>query len=148
MLKAALVLLSLGTPAACSDMCSNTVVRVVKATGGQHAVALFQRDCGATTGFSTQVSVLTPGQKVTGGGNAFRADDNHGKQQSAHGRVRGQKCSGSHQTIFSSAMPQGRASSDGPLKWRASELLIEKQRGNVCFGWKADISLSTSGRTY
>ena len=78
MLKTALVLLALGTTAGCSDMCSNTLVQVVKAPGGQHAAALFQRDCGATTGFSTQVSVLIPGDKVTGGGNAFRADDDHG----------------------------------------------------------------------
>lgn len=49
-----------------------------QSAGGQHAAALFQRDCGATTGFSTQVSVLTPGDEVTGGGNAFRADDDHG----------------------------------------------------------------------
>jgi hypothetical protein len=39
---------------------------------------MFQRDCGATTGFSTQVSVVEHGREVSGGGNAFRADDDHG----------------------------------------------------------------------
>jgi hypothetical protein len=78
MFKATVIVLLLGTAAACSDPCSNTLVKVVKAPGGQRAAALFQRDCGATTGFSTQISVLVPGDKVTGGGNAFIADYNHG----------------------------------------------------------------------
>lgn len=39
---------------------------------------MFQRDCGATTGFSTQVSILETGEALTGGGNTFRADDDHG----------------------------------------------------------------------
>ena len=78
MFKAAAIVLLLGAVAACSDQCSNTLVKVVKAPGGRHAAALFQRDCGGTTGFSTQISVLAPGDKVTGSGNAFIADDNHG----------------------------------------------------------------------
>jgi hypothetical protein len=46
--------------------------------GRWHSV-VFQRDCGATTGVSTQVSVL-PGSDslLNEGGNAFTADDNHG----------------------------------------------------------------------
>lgn len=39
---------------------------------------MFQRDCGATTGFSTQISVLEQGIEPSGGGNTFRADDDHG----------------------------------------------------------------------
>jgi hypothetical protein len=39
---------------------------------------MFQRDCGATTGFSTQVSVVAQGEQPFGSGNAFRADDDHG----------------------------------------------------------------------
>jgi hypothetical protein len=78
MFKAALTVLSLGTLPACSNPCSNSLVKVVKAPGGQHAAALFQRDCGATTDLSTQISVLVPRDKVTGGGSAFIADDNHG----------------------------------------------------------------------
>ena len=46
--------------------------------GRWHAV-VFQRDCGATTGFSTQVSVLPAGDSLRNeGGNAFTADDDHG----------------------------------------------------------------------
>jgi hypothetical protein len=78
MFKGAVTVPLLATLAACSDPCSNTLVKVVKAPGGQHAAALFQRDCGATTGFSTQISMLVPGDKVTGSGNAFIADDDHG----------------------------------------------------------------------
>jgi len=39
---------------------------------------MFQRDCGATTGFSTQISVVQRGDEPTGSGNTFRADDDHG----------------------------------------------------------------------
>lgn len=39
---------------------------------------MFQRDCGATTDFSTQISVLEPGGKASDGGNIFRADTDHG----------------------------------------------------------------------
>ncbi len=39
---------------------------------------LFQRDCGTTTGFSTQLSVVADGEQASGSGNAFRADDDHG----------------------------------------------------------------------
>jgi hypothetical protein len=39
---------------------------------------MFQRDCGATSGYSTQISVVEVGQAPEGGGNTFRADDNHG----------------------------------------------------------------------
>jgi len=39
---------------------------------------MFQRDCGATSGFSTQVSVLEDGDEPSGGGNTYRADDDHG----------------------------------------------------------------------
>jgi hypothetical protein len=39
---------------------------------------MFQRDCGATTGFSTQVSIVSPEEEPDGAGNAFRADDDHG----------------------------------------------------------------------
>ena len=40
---------------------------------------IFQRDCGATTGFSTQISIL-PAQAQLGGdgGNVFVADTDHG----------------------------------------------------------------------
>lgn len=39
---------------------------------------MFQRDCGATTGFSTQVSVLKAGEELFGSGNTFVADTDYG----------------------------------------------------------------------
>jgi hypothetical protein len=62
----------------CSDTCSNDVVAHANAPDGQHQAALFLRDCGATTGFSTQVSIIGSGQEPSGTGNAYRADDDHG----------------------------------------------------------------------
>jgi hypothetical protein len=63
---------------ACSDTCGNTVVSKADAPDGQHTAIMFQRDCGATTGFSTQVSVLESGETPSGSGNVFSADDGHG----------------------------------------------------------------------
>jgi hypothetical protein len=45
---------------------------------GRRDAVMFQRDCGATTGFSTQVSVLDTDEQLSGSGNVFRADDDHG----------------------------------------------------------------------
>ena len=63
---------------ACSDMCSNHVISRLPSPDGEHDAVMFQRDCGATTGFSTQVSILEAGEPLQGGGNTFRADDDHG----------------------------------------------------------------------
>lgn len=62
----------------CSDPCTNTAVTNTVAPDGRHSAALFQRDCGATTGFSTQISIIAPGEETVGAGDAFRADDDHG----------------------------------------------------------------------
>lgn len=37
--------------------CDNQVLQAVVAPGGRHTAFVYRRDCGATTGFSTQVSV-------------------------------------------------------------------------------------------
>jgi hypothetical protein len=39
---------------------------------------MFQRDCGAATGFSTQVSVVARGDRLPPHANAFVADDGDG----------------------------------------------------------------------
>ena len=39
----------------------------------------FERSCGATTGFSTQVSLLGTNEEATTSGNLFIADTDHGK---------------------------------------------------------------------
>lgn len=63
---------------ACSDSCSNEVVESVTSPDGAREAVMFQRDCGATTGFSTQVSIIERGEPLSGSGNVFRADDDHG----------------------------------------------------------------------
>ncbi len=67
-----------GLVAGCSDTCTNTIFTTALAPDGQHRASSFQRDCGATTGFSTQISLVGPGENVTSVGNAFRSDDDHG----------------------------------------------------------------------
>lgn len=76
MKHASLILLaSLG---ACSDTCVNTEVSRLTAPNGRFDAVLFQRDCGATTGFSSQIAIVLRGG-VLGVANAFyRADDDHG----------------------------------------------------------------------
>jgi len=44
------------------DMCGNEVKARVSSPDGSREAVVFQRDCGATTGFSTQVSVLNRGE--------------------------------------------------------------------------------------
>jgi hypothetical protein len=77
-MKAALLFTALMTCAGCSDACQNTVASRSLSPDGSHVAVLFQRDCGATTGFSTQISILDANGKPSGGGNVFIADDNHG----------------------------------------------------------------------
>jgi hypothetical protein len=61
------------------ETCVNHVVSEAHSPGGQWKVITFERDCGTTTGFSTQISVLDSVGALGGGdGNVFIADDNHG----------------------------------------------------------------------
>lgn len=63
---------------ACDDVCTNEVITRLASPDGQHEAVMFQRDCGATSGYSTQISIVQVGQAPAGGGNTFRADDDHG----------------------------------------------------------------------
>ena len=67
----------------CSDACHNSTVSTAAAPSGDWKGVLFQRDCGATTGFSSQVSVTKADEAVTGVGNAFLADTDHGAARAA-----------------------------------------------------------------
>lgn len=40
------------------DMCENQIYNTISSPDSKHKAVLFQRDCGATTDFSTQVSIL------------------------------------------------------------------------------------------
>jgi hypothetical protein len=55
-------------------MCGNRMLVRVNAPDGRHAAAVFARDCGATTGLSTQVSVVGRGETPEGAGNVFVVD--------------------------------------------------------------------------
>lgn len=62
----------------CSDGCRDVLVQAVDAPAGGMKAVLFQRDCGATTSFSTQISIIASNEALSGGGNVFVADDDHG----------------------------------------------------------------------
>ena len=70
--------------AACSP-CGSDVLAEVPAPGGRHRAVVFQYDCGATTGFSTQVSLLRARESLSGIGNVFAADGDHGKAPAGPG---------------------------------------------------------------
>lgn len=68
----------------CGDMCGNLVLQQVAAPDGKHKAVVFTRNCGATTDFSAQVSVIDAGAGApSGAGNVFGCDSNHGAAPSA-----------------------------------------------------------------
>ena len=67
-------------PSSAAGLCANRVLRTIPALDGASRAVIFERDCGATTGFSTQVAVLaTDAPLPDTAGNAFIADDDHGR---------------------------------------------------------------------
>jgi len=58
--------------------CENTILSEAGSPNGRLNAVLFERYCGATTGLSTQVSVLRSGIRPDVSGNAFVADTNNG----------------------------------------------------------------------
>lgn len=70
----ALVLFLLGYQAF-SDMCANEVTAYKTSPDGQWKVVLFERNCGATTGYSTQISLLEATDSLANeSGNVFVAE--------------------------------------------------------------------------
>ncbi|MBO9664790.1 hypothetical protein [Dokdonella sp.] len=64
--------------AACSDedMCGNEIVTSVASPSGILRAVVFTRDCGATTGYSTQLSILPAAEALPrDGGNTLILDD-------------------------------------------------------------------------
>lgn len=68
---------------ACSDTCRNTAISTKLAPTGAQKAVLFERDCGSTTGSSSQVSVTQSPAVITASGNAFVADTGHGNSKAA-----------------------------------------------------------------
>jgi hypothetical protein len=68
------------------DPCDNKELQTVNSPNGEHKAIVFQRSCGATTGFSTQISLLKRNKQLPKeGGNIFVADTNHGKAPAGDG---------------------------------------------------------------
>jgi hypothetical protein len=64
---------------ACADPCENRVLSEVPAPRSNNVAIVFERSCGATTGFSTHVSILREfGEPWKSAGNVFTADSDHG----------------------------------------------------------------------
>ncbi len=54
--------------------CANTIYQETHSPDKSHKAVVFERNCGATTGFSTQVSVLNPSEALPEGkGNTYIA---------------------------------------------------------------------------
>ncbi len=69
----------------CSDLCENEGHRSVRSPDGSLEAVLFQRSCGATTGFSTQIAVVAEGMLPSEEGNAFIADQGEAEHRAAWG---------------------------------------------------------------
>lgn len=66
--------------------CSNAVIDEALSPDGALRLVAFQRDCGATTGFSTQISLLKRNAALPNdSGNVFIADTDHGDASSGPG---------------------------------------------------------------
>ena len=62
---------------ACGDMCGHTTLNTATSPNGKLKAVSYLYDCGATTGFSTQVSILKSDQSVQTSGNIFIAKGKH-----------------------------------------------------------------------
>jgi hypothetical protein len=58
----------------CDSLCSNRVLKEAPSPNKHYRAVVFERGCGATTGFNTQVSLLTSSQGLRGSGNIFIVD--------------------------------------------------------------------------
>jgi hypothetical protein len=67
-------------------MCANEVLNTIPSPDEALKVVVFQRDCGATTGFSTQVSLLRKNDRLPNSpGNLLVADTDRGNAPSGPG---------------------------------------------------------------
>lgn len=68
------------------DACNNEILAKIPSPDKKYNLYIFQRDCGATTGFSTQASILPVSESLPNKkGNIFIADTNHGEAPSGKG---------------------------------------------------------------
>jgi hypothetical protein len=66
--------------------CGNQLLQAIPSTNSRRSALVFERDCGATAGFSTQISIVPAGEPLpAGAGNAFTADTDHSAAPSGPG---------------------------------------------------------------
>ena len=76
------------SPFSAEDMCGNKIIRTELSPNKKHKIVIFWRDCGATTDFSTQVSILKVDEKLENeSGNIFSADSEHGKAKTDENNI-------------------------------------------------------------
>jgi hypothetical protein len=69
---------------ASGDLCGNEVLEEALSPSREYKAVIFRRSCGATTGFSTHVSVLPQTSSIdNSSGNVLRTDTNHGAAPSS-----------------------------------------------------------------
>ena len=79
-LAAVLVIAYLGVTSLGRGMCGNKVISSADASDHRARIVVFERDCGATTDFSTQVVILRPGEDLGDrSGDVFVVDSDHGR---------------------------------------------------------------------
>jgi len=68
------------------DLCGNQVIEKIEINNTELNAVIFQRDCDATTGFSTQVSLINKNETLPNeSGNIFIADTDHGNAPRGEG---------------------------------------------------------------
>ena len=85
-LVAVLAIAYLGATSLGRGMCGNKEISSVDAPDHRARVVVFERDCGATTDFSTQVVILRQGEQLGDrSGNVFVVDSDHGRAAAGPG---------------------------------------------------------------
>ena len=60
------------------DLCDNEKIKEIPSPTAKYKIVIFQRSCGATTGFTTQISVIENDKELSDeAGNIFIADTNN-----------------------------------------------------------------------
>jgi hypothetical protein len=67
----------------CSSLCGNRLISETPEPGGSRKLVVFERGCGAATGFVTHVALLEGAERLSNStvGDVFAADSNHGAAQ-------------------------------------------------------------------
>ena len=74
-MKTALVLTAAIAGAGCSQVCQDAPHQSIRSLDGDERAILFGRNCGATTSYTTQVSIVPADEGISGKGNVFIADE-------------------------------------------------------------------------